>query len=141
MSRLRVLKEHKAWKRGAGFDRIEITAEMDAQRFCPGLLESLYTKLYNPRLPHTPEEHTLKMKVDVERLKEGMVFCSPRRRRNMVRRRDGCPRSKRGQMNPEHRDDRPRSVRDQMNTEYHELKVGQRRGKEFSPWSQCVCAR
>ena len=30
---------------------------------------SFYSKLYNPRWPHTPEEHTLEMRVDVVRLR------------------------------------------------------------------------
>ena len=54
MRRLRMLAKHKAWKREAGFDRIEITAEMDAQRFRTGFdLEPLYMKLYTPRWLHT----------------------------------------------------------------------------------------
>ena len=57
MRRLRMLKEQKAWKREAGFDRIDIAAEMDEQRFRTGLdSEHINTKLYNPRWPHTPEE-------------------------------------------------------------------------------------
>ena len=67
MRRWRMLEEKKAWKREASFDRIETTAEMDAQRFRTGLgSEPFYTKLYNPRWSHTPEEHTLEMRVDVE---------------------------------------------------------------------------
>ena len=126
--RLRMLQEQKTWKREAGFDRIEITAEMDTQRFRSGLSELLYMKLYNPRWPHTPEEYTLEMIVDVERLRMGFYFRSPRRRLNVIHRREGRLRSIRGQMNQERRDD-PRSVRGQTNTEYRELKVGQRRGK------------
>ena len=43
---------------------------MDAQGFRTSLdLKPFYRKLYNPRWPHTPEEHTLEMKVDVERLR------------------------------------------------------------------------
>ena len=67
MRRLRMLEEQEAWKREVGFDRIEITAQMDAQRLRADFaLEPLYTKLYNPRWPHTPAEYTLEMKVDVE---------------------------------------------------------------------------
>ena len=33
MRRLRMLKEQKAWKQEAGFDRIEILVEMREQRF------------------------------------------------------------------------------------------------------------
>ena len=50
MDRLRMLEEQKAWKREAGFDRIEITAEMDAERLRTGFnSKPFYTKLYNPR--------------------------------------------------------------------------------------------
>ena len=50
MRYLRILEEQEAWKRKAGFDRIKITAEMDAQRFGTGFdSEPFYTKLYNPR--------------------------------------------------------------------------------------------
>ena len=48
---------------------------MDAQRFRTTLdSELFYTKLYNPRWPHTPEEHTLEMRVDVERLRMKVVY-------------------------------------------------------------------
>ena len=54
---LRMLEEQKAWNREAGFDRIEITAEFDEQRFRTGFdSQPFYTKLYNPRWPHTPAE-------------------------------------------------------------------------------------
>ena len=67
MRRLRMLEEQKAWNREAGFDRIEITAEMDAQRFRTGLdLEPFYMKLYNPRWLHTPPEYKLEMSIEVE---------------------------------------------------------------------------
>ena len=78
MRRLRMLEEQGAWKREAGFDRIEIIAQMDTQRlsvdFDSGPLD---TKLYNPRWPHTPEEHTLEMRSDVERLRIKIVFSQP----------------------------------------------------------------
>ena len=78
MRRLRMLEEQKAWTREAGFDRIAITAEMDAQRFHTGLdSELFYTKLYNPRCPHTPEEHKLEMDVDVERLRMEILLSQP----------------------------------------------------------------
>ena len=77
MRRLWMLEEKKAWKREVGFDRIEITAELDAQCFRSGLPEPLYTKLCNPRLPHTPEEDTLGMRVDVERLRMAIILSQP----------------------------------------------------------------
>ena len=73
-----MLEEQKAWKREAGFDRIEITAEVDARRFRVGFdSEPLYTKLYNPRWPHTPEEYALEMRVDVERLRMEILLSQP----------------------------------------------------------------
>ena len=49
MQCLRMLEEQKAWKREGGFDRIEIIAEMHAQRLHAGFdLKPLCTGLYNP---------------------------------------------------------------------------------------------
>ena len=107
MRRLRVLEEHKAWKREAGFDRIEITAEMDEQRFRPARSEPFSTKLYNPKLPHTPEEHTLKMKVDIERQIVEIALLQPAPPPQY----DSSPRRwpvvETGSDEPEHRDGRP----------------------------------
>ena len=70
MRRLRMFEEKKAWKREIGVDRIEMTAEMDEQRFRTGFdSEPFYTKPYNPRWPHIPEEHKLEIDVDVARLR------------------------------------------------------------------------
>ena len=78
MRRLRILEQQETWKRETGFDRIEITADMDAQRFRTVFdSEPIYTKLYNPRGPHTPEEHALEMRVDVERLRMEVVLSQP----------------------------------------------------------------
>ena len=78
MRRLRMLEEQNAWKREAGFDRIETAAEMDAQRLRTSFdLEHFYTKLYNPRWFHTPEKHTFEMRVDVERLRMETVLSQP----------------------------------------------------------------
>ena len=75
LRRLRMLEEQKAWKRETGFDRIEIIVEMREQHFLAGFrLEPLNSKLYNPRWPHIPEEHTLEMRVDVERLRMETVL-------------------------------------------------------------------
>ena len=41
MRRLRMLEEQEAWKREAGFDRIEIIAEMHAQRLHAVLIWNL----------------------------------------------------------------------------------------------------
>ena len=65
-----MLEEQKTWKREAGFDQIEIIAEMHAQRLHAGLdSEPLYTGMYNRRWLRTPEESKLDMDVDVERLR------------------------------------------------------------------------
>ena len=78
MRRLLMLKEKKTWKREVGFDIIEIAAEMDEQRFRTGLnSEPFYTKLYNPRWLHTPEEHKLKMNINVERLRMEIILLQP----------------------------------------------------------------
>ena len=78
MRRLRMLEQQKAWKREAGFDRIDTAAEMDAQRFRTKLVsEHFYSKLFNPRWPHTPNEYTLEMRVDVERLRMGIILLQP----------------------------------------------------------------
>ena len=78
MRRLRMLEEQKASKQEVGFDRIETTAEMGAERLHASFDSQLfYTKLYNPRWPHTPEEYTLEMRVDVERLKMEILLSQP----------------------------------------------------------------
>ena len=73
-----MLEEQKVWKREVGFDGIAITGEMDAQRFRTGFdSESLYSKLYNPRWPHTPAEYTLGMNVRIEGLGMEVVLLQP----------------------------------------------------------------
>ena len=48
--RLQMPEEQKTWKREAGFDRIDIAGEMDAQRFRTNLVsEPFYSMLCNPR--------------------------------------------------------------------------------------------
>ena len=96
MRRLRMLEEQKAWKREAIFDRIETITEMREHHFIAGFhSEPLYTKLYNPRWPHTPEQHTLERGSTLSDKIWKLFFRSPRRHRG------GCPRSVRGQINPE----------------------------------------
>ena len=78
MRRLRMLEEQKARKRETGFDRIETIDKMSEQHFLASLhSEPLYTKLYNPRWPHFPEEHKLEMEVDVKRLRMEIVLSHP----------------------------------------------------------------
>ena len=78
MRRLRMLEGQKAWTRQAGFDRIEITSEMRAQHLHAGFdSKPIHTELYNPKCPHTPEEHKLEMDVDVERLRLEILLSQP----------------------------------------------------------------
>ena len=76
-----MLEEQEGGKRGGGFDIIEIMAETHAQtlrRLHAGFdSEPLYTRLYNPRWPHSPEEYTLEMDVDVKRLRLEILFSKP----------------------------------------------------------------
>ena len=107
MRRLRMLEEQKAWKREADFDRIETTAEMDAERFRTSIVsEPFYSKLCNPRWPHNPDEFTLELRVDVERLRMESILSQPAPRRL------------------------PAIGTGRMNLEYREL--NQQRGNKFS---------
>ena len=75
---VRMLEEQKAWKREAAFDHIDKAAEMYAQRFCTNRVsEPFYSKIFNPRWPHTPDDFTLEMRVDVERLRMEIVLSEP----------------------------------------------------------------
>ena len=48
---------------------------MDAKRFRTYLVsEPFYSKMFNRRWPHTPDEFTLEMRVDVERLRMKIVL-------------------------------------------------------------------
>ena len=76
--RLRMLEEQKAWRREAGFDRIEIVAEMHVQRFHAGFdLEPLYAGLHNPRWVHSPEGQNLVTDVEIERLRLEILPLQP----------------------------------------------------------------
>ena len=78
MHSLRMLEQQKTWKREADFDRIDTAAEMDAQRFRTSLVSGpFYSKLFNPRWPHTPDEYKFEMRVDVERLRMEIVLSQP----------------------------------------------------------------
>ena len=54
----------------SGIDYIETAAEMDARRSRSNIVSEtfFYRNMFIPRCPHTPNEFTLEMKVDVERL-------------------------------------------------------------------------
>ena len=69
--RLLMLEEQKAWKRESGFGRIETAAEIDEKRFRTSLVSEpfFYWNMFNSRRPRTPDEFTLEMRVDFERLR------------------------------------------------------------------------
>ena len=79
MRRFLMLEEQKAWKREFGFDRIETAAEMDQKCSRTSLVSELffYKSMSNPMRPHTSDESTLKMKVDVERLRMEIILSQP----------------------------------------------------------------
>ena len=74
-------EKHKVWKREFGFDRIETTAEMDEKRFrtstSPVPNPFFYRNMVIPSHPHTPDEFTLKIKVDVEGLRMEIIVSQP----------------------------------------------------------------
>ena len=74
-----MLEEKKAWTREVGFDRIETAAKMDEKRFRTSLISEpfLYRNMSNPRRPYTPDEFTLEMRVDVERLRMEIILSQP----------------------------------------------------------------
>ena len=73
-----MLEKQKAWKRETGFDRLEIIVEIHAQRLHAGFdSEPLYTGLYNPKRPHSPEKYKLQMDVELERLRFEIFFLQP----------------------------------------------------------------
>ena len=51
---------------------------MDAERLRAGFdSQPFYTKLYNSRWPHTPEEYALEMRADAERLRVEIILWQP----------------------------------------------------------------
>ena len=119
MRRLLMHEKHKVWKREFGFDRIETAAEMDEKRSrtstSPVQNPFFCRNMVNPSHPHTPDEFTLEMKMDVEGLRMEIVLSQPASSQCDYRR--DAPRSIRGQRNPERRNSRLRSVRGQGNPE------------------------
>ena len=79
LRRLLMLEEQKTWKREVGFDHVETAAEMDAQRFRTSLVSEsfFYRIMLNPRRPHAPDKLTLKMRVEVERLRMEIIISQP----------------------------------------------------------------
>ena len=82
MRRLLMLEEHKkTWKREFGFDRIETAAEMNENHSrtstSPVPDPFFYSNMINSKRPHTPDEFTLEIKVDVERLRMEISLSQP----------------------------------------------------------------
>ena len=81
MRRLLMHEEHKIWKREFGFDRIDTAAEIDYKRShtstSPAPDPYFYRKMVIPKHPHTPDEYTLEMKVDVERRRIEDILSQP----------------------------------------------------------------
>ena len=81
MRRLLMHKKHKTWKREFGFDRIDTATEMDEKRSrtstSPVPAPFFYRNMVIPRHPHTPDEVTLEMKVDVEGLRMEIILSQP----------------------------------------------------------------
>ena len=74
-------EKHKTWKREFGFDLIETATEMDEKRFrtstSPVPDPFFYRNMIIPTRPHTPDEFTLEMKVDVEGLRMEIILSQP----------------------------------------------------------------
>ena len=81
MRRSLMHEKHKACKREFGFDRIETATEMDEKRSrtstSPVPNPFFYRNMVIPRHPHTPDEFTLEMKVDVEGLRMEIILSQP----------------------------------------------------------------
>ena len=81
MRRLLMHEKHKVWKREFGFDRTETAAEMDEKRSrtstSPVSNLFFYRNMVTPSHPHTPDEFTLEMKVDVEGLRMEIILSQP----------------------------------------------------------------
>ena len=77
----RMREKHKAWNREFGFDRIETAAEMCEKRSrtstSPVPNPFFYRNMVIPSHPHTPDEFTLEMKVDVEGLRLEIILSQP----------------------------------------------------------------
>ena len=74
-------EKDKAWKREFGFDRIKTASEMEEKRSrtstSPVPDPVFYRNMVIPRRPHTPDEFTLQMKVDVEGLRVEIILSQP----------------------------------------------------------------
>ena len=81
MRRLLMHEKHKTWKREFGFGCIETATEMDEKRSrtstSPVPDPFSCRNMVIPRRPHTPDEFTLEMKVDVEGLRMEIILSQP----------------------------------------------------------------
>ena len=81
MRRLLMHEEHKTWKREFGFERIETAAEMGEKRSRTSTSAVpdpfFYRNMVVPRRPHTPDDFTFEMKVDVEGLRMEIILLQP----------------------------------------------------------------
>ena len=81
MRSLLLHERHKVWKREFGYDRLETAAEMDEKRSristSPVTNPFFYKSMVIPDHPHTPEEFSLQMKVDVEGLRMEINLSQP----------------------------------------------------------------
>ena len=71
--------KHKTWTQKFGFHRIEKAAEMDEKHTSTSPVPDpfFYQNMIIPRRPHTPDEFTLEMKVDVVGLRMEIIFSQP----------------------------------------------------------------
>ena len=88
---------------------------MDEKRFRTSVVSDpfFYRNMFNPRRPHTPDEFTLEMKVDVERLRMETTPSQPvvdmgSEKPGALRR---SPAIGTGQRNPEYRELRRQQIR------------------------------
>ena len=81
MRSLLLHERHKVWKQEFGYDRLETAAEMDEKRSristSPVTNPFFYRSMVIPEHPHTPEEFSLQMKVDVEGLRMEIILLQP----------------------------------------------------------------
>ena len=81
MRSLLLQERHKVWKGEFGYDRLETAAEMDEKRSristSPVTNPFFYRSMVIPDHPHTPEEFSLQMKVDVEGLRMEVILSQP----------------------------------------------------------------
>ena len=81
MRSLLMHERHKVWKREFGFDRIQMATDMDEKRSrmstSPVPNPFFYRNMVIPDHPHTPEEFSLQMKVDVEGLRMEVILSQP----------------------------------------------------------------